>query len=277
MGREGGEYQIAPTGFVEETGEKVKDFKIGDKVAVLPTGDGYFTHYINGGFAEKIIVPYGNAIKIPGNVSFDEAIVEPIGCLISGVERANISLGDSIAVIGCGFMGLALIQLLRLRGPGKIIAIDIRREALNNALRFGATEAYDLDNIFKEKLIEKWDGVGRGFDLVFETAGKQGSIDLGTRITGVHGKFLLVGFHNDAVRSIDVAKWNTKAITVISAHEKRNAHLIKYMKVALNIIKTGQLDMKSLITHQLTLEQVDRAFLLMEEKPADFIKAVIKL
>ena len=265
------------SGVVMETGDRVTGVEVGQHVAMLPPGSGQRGDNLNGGLAERTIVPHTHVTTIPPGIEFSEAIVEPVGCLISGVERTRLRLADRVAVIGCGFMGLTLIQLLRLRGPKEIVAVDMRQEALDNANRFGADEAWLVEDINARGMLHhggRWD---TGFDAVYETAGTQSSLDLATTMTRVHGQLSIVGFHSDGFRTVDVGQWNLKALTVINAHEKRNGYLLECMRAGLDLIATGQLDMSSLITHRFRLDQVDRAFAAMRDKPEGFIKGVIVL
>lgn len=159
-----------PSGVIEGIGDSVRGFEIGQRVAALAPG--------RGAFSEFITVPQESVIPIPGNIGFTEAIVEPIGCLISGIERTEIKLADRVAIIGCGFMGLSLLQLVTNRGAREIVAVDVREDAIENALRLGADRATLPENITHKDKVVTWDQIGQGFDVVFETSGKQPALTL---------------------------------------------------------------------------------------------------
>jgi threonine dehydrogenase-like Zn-dependent dehydrogenase len=264
-----------PSGVIEQVGERVHSLQIGQRVAVLPTGSGPFTQYTNGAYAETVVAPQERVAPIPEGLSFAEAIGEPIACLVSAAERSGVRLGDRVAVVGCGFMGLALLQLVALRGPREIIAVDIRPEALENGLRFGADRALQPEEIDPGDKLVKWEQFGQGVDVVLEVSGTQAGLTLAGEMVKAHGTLCIVGYHVDGMRTIDVEQWNMKAMTVINAHERRNEHLTRCMKVGLGLIGSGKLDMASLVTHTYPLERVDDAFRAMREKPQGFIKGVI--
>lgn len=256
-----------PSGVIERIGNRVSGWEIGQRVTALAPG--------RGAFAEFITVPQESVILLPSALTYTEAIAEPIGCLVSGLERTEIHLGDRVAIVGCGFMGLALLQLVANRGVREIVAIDVRQDALKNALRFGADQAYLPEAVDQKDKVISWDQIGQGFDVVFETTGTQPALTLAGEMTGVHGVLSIVGWHTGDMRTLDIGLWNWKAITVINAHERRSDYLVSCMEAGLNLISAGKLDLASLITHTYTLNEVDKAFADLEEKPKGYIKGVV--
>ena len=99
--------------------------------------DDYRQH---GAFAEYVVVPQHILYRLPDSVTFEQAVlVEALSIAVHAVERAKISLGDSVAVVGAGMIGLLVIQALRIAGAGKIIAVDVDEGRLELAKRLGAT------------------------------------------------------------------------------------------------------------------------------------------
>lgn len=256
-----------PSGVIEGVGENVERWKIGQRVSALVPGTGVF--------AEFITVPQERVISIPSGLTFTEAIAEPVGCLVSGLERTEINPEDCVAVVGCGFMGLALIQLVASRGVREIVAVDIRKDALKNALRFGAKKVCFPDKVNTKDKVVRWDQIGQGFDVVFESTGAQPALTLAGELTGVHGTLSIVGWHTNGMRTLDIGLWNWKAITVINAHERRLGYLVRCMETGLKLIVANKLDMSSLITHKYSLDEIDIAFGHLENKPEGYIKGVV--
>ncbi len=255
-----------PTGIVTAIGKGVTTFKEGDRVASM-SGPSY---------AEFCAVDVDTVVHLPDEVSFEEGVVEPPGCLVAELTRVPLELGEPVAVIGCGFMGLLLLQLLRAKGVGKIVAIDISDEALANAKRFGEDEVYKPQQLPDEYMCTEWDLMWEtGFDKVLEVTGKQPGIDLAIKMTRAHGFLAAFGYHQDQPRIIDMKMTGWKAMTLHNAHERRLSAMNNGMSVSADMIKRGTLDMKSMVTHKFALDQLDDAFRIMMEKPEGYIKSII--
>ena len=155
-------------GEVVKVGTDVKSAALGDKVCVDPNklcgscefcrrGIGHFCTDItgigttvDGGFAEYCAVPASQVYKVADSLSFEQAaMTEPVSCCLHGIELCNIKCGDTVMVIGCGMIGLIMLQLARLSGAANIIAIEPIKEKREQALKLGADTALDpkADNI----------------------------------------------------------------------------------------------------------------------------------
>jgi threonine dehydrogenase-like Zn-dependent dehydrogenase len=255
-------------GVIEQIGEAITQFKVGDRV----------TGVIMESFAE-----YGKAEEelltlVPDSLSDNEAIGEPLGCLMSGANRTPVEYGQKVAVIGLGYMGLGFLQLMKMKNPVKLIGIDIREEARQKALVLGADEVYhpaDIPNDYK--IIEFGRHEGEGFDVVAETTGTQPGLDLAGELTAVHGLMSIVGFHQGDKRAVDMCMWNWKAFTVVNAHERHLERLVKGSATALQLIEAGKLNTQTLMTHEFSLADIDQAFNALLAKPEGFIKAVVRM
>ncbi|MCL6442637.1 MAG: alcohol dehydrogenase catalytic domain-containing protein [Alicyclobacillus sp.] len=258
-----------PIGVIEETGDDVVGFAKGDRVTGL----------FGSAFAEYAKAHYKNLVKVPEALDDLEAIGEPLSCLVSGANRTPVTLGDSAAVVGVGFMGLGFLQLLRLKGVGRLIAVDVREESLHHARRFGADEVYFPHEIPKDYKVTKWADIGKGLDITVEAGGAPGTLELASEMVKAHGVMSVVGYHqsNGGVRNIQMNLWNWKAITVINAHERRNEVHLNAMKAIHRLIETRRFDMRGMITHIYSLSEVDQAFRDLVNKPGGFIKAVIRI
>ena len=254
-------------GIIEDMGKNVKDFSIGDRVTGL----------IKAGFAEYAKVNYKDIVKVPEKLEDIEAIGEPLSCLISGAERTTVHLGDTVAVVGTGFMGLGFLQLMKLKGAGKIIAVDTREEGLQNALKFGADRAIFPHQVEDTLKVIDWDHMNGGVNIAIEVSGTQKGLELAGDMTCVHGSLSIVGYHQNGLRSVNMELWNWKAITVINAHERRNHVHMKCMKAGLDLIASGDFNMIDMITHEFSLNEVDKAYKSMIDKPKGFIKSFIRI
>jgi threonine dehydrogenase-like Zn-dependent dehydrogenase len=261
-----------PVGYIEKIGARVQGFRVGDRVTGL----------IQNAFAEYAKAHYRKIVKVPDALDDFEAMGEPLSCLMSGADRTPVSLGQDVAVIGAGFMGLGFLQLMRLKGTGRIMAVDIREESLKQAKRFGAEETYTPGNVPTGYKVTEWrhmdEGI-KGVDVAVEATGSQGGLQLAGEMTAVHGVLSVVGYHqgHGGLRNVNMELWNWKAISVINAHERRNDVHIKQMGAGLKLIEGGHFNMKDMVTHVYNLSDVDKAYEAIKSKPAGFIKSVIKI
>lgn len=259
-----------PVGIVTAAGSKVKAFKPGDRVS------GIFRN----AFAEYTVSEEKLAAKVPENISDEEAIAEPWSCLISGIRRVDIQPDSTVAVIGCGFMGLGVITLMRLKGASKIIAVDIRKSSLRMALKLGADEVYTPDTVPDVYMLDEWRGniFASGVSVVVEAAGNAAGLKLAERMVKPHGVLSVVGYHCDGQsREINMKMWNWKAITVINAHERRDEIQMDCLKEALDMIAEGRLPAAELLTHEFTMDNINEAFGAMRNKEDNYIKGFIRM
>ncbi|HUV01477.1 MAG TPA: galactitol-1-phosphate 5-dehydrogenase [Bacteroidales bacterium] len=203
-------------GVIAETGKDVKNWIKGDRVTfdstIYPLNDWYTLKGLynlsdnrmvlgvspkeyrrHGAFAEYVNIPQHILYKIPDNVSFTQAaMVEPVAVAAHAVELSSPGWNDNVAVIGTGMIGLFIIQVLRSRGCGKIIAVDTDPLKLKMAGKLGADYAFDPSNEkIKDEIIALTSG--RGADHIFEAVGIEATV--GTAIDSVRkgGIVTLVG------------------------------------------------------------------------------------
>lgn len=254
------------SGIVEDVGSRVEDIRPGDRVAVYSEG---------GGYAEYTAVPARWAVKIGDETRFEHALGEPIACSVNGVRKADPELNDSVALVGCGFMGLIMLQIFKARGAGQVIAVDRRQSALDLAERLGATHtlrAEDPDEVVaKVKELTR----GRGVDIGVEAAGIQATLDLTAELTRMEGKLEVFGFHQGGLRQVDLARWNWMAFQIVNGHTRDAEVYVDGMRIGLGMIENGLLDMKPLVTHRYPLAGINEGFEAASAKEEGFVKGVI--
>ncbi len=259
-----------PVGVVVKSGANIKKFKPGDRVTGLFKND----------FAEYTVSTEELATLVPEELEDVEAIGEPWSCLVSGAERIPVKLGDTVAIIGCGYMGLGVMQLMSIKGAGKIIAIDTREESLKFSQKSGADEIYKPDEIPDEYIVDQWNGemFSRGVDVVIEVTGGAAGLEMAGKMVRPHGILSIVGYHQSGGRrEIDMKLWNWKAITVINAHERRDLIQMAYMREALTMFENNRINVKPMMTHEYTLENINKAFSDMKDKPEGYIKGYVRI
>ncbi|MGW4776061.1 Zn-dependent alcohol dehydrogenase [Streptomyces filamentosus] len=223
-----------------------------------PGGD-VFGFAGTGTFTEEVVVDAGCAVPIPDDVPFDIAAL--IGCgvttgLGAAINTAKVEAGSSVAVIGCGGVGISAIQGAKLQGAAQIVAVDpvaSRREA---ALRFGATEAVAPEGLAdaKQRIT-----AGEGFDYVFEVVGRSATARTAYETTRRGGTLCVVG----AGAMDDNLQLN---MFELFFDEKRilpsmygGGDVLRSYERAIALWRAGRIDLESLITHRVPLANVNEA------------------
>ena len=166
-------------------------YNLSDNRMVLGVSPGDYRRH--GAFAEYVNVPQHILYRIPDEVSFTQAaMVEPFGVAAHGVELSPVAWNDTVLVVGAGMIGLCLVQVLRTKGCGKIIAVDVDENRLAMAAELGAgvTLNPEKDNIEEEVRVQSG---GRGADIAFEAVGISATVNTAIESVRKGGGVTLVG------------------------------------------------------------------------------------
>ncbi|MFD3656913.1 Zn-dependent alcohol dehydrogenase [Streptomyces sp. 24-1644] len=223
-----------------------------------PGGD-VFGFAGTGTFTEEVVVGAGCAVPIPDDVPFDIAAL--IGCgvttgLGAAINTAQVEAGSSVAVIGCGGVGISTIQGARVQGAAQIVAVDpvaSRREA---ALRFGATEAVSPDELAdaKQRITS-----GEGFDYVFEVVGKSVTARTAYENTRRGGTLCVVGagaMDDNFQASMFELFFDEKRIL---PSMYGGGDVLRSYERAIALWRAGRIDLESMITHRVRLDGINDA------------------
>jgi threonine dehydrogenase-like Zn-dependent dehydrogenase len=190
-----------PMETVIAAGPEVTRFREGDRVTGL----------FQAAYAELCLAREDDVLLlVPDGIAEESALGEPLACLVSAQRRTPVELADRVALIGLGYMGLGVLQLLKLSGPSRIVAIDVRKEARTAAEELGADEAYDpsqLPDEYKITNFGDWQS-DRGFDVVVEGSGTEPGLTLAGEMVRAHGVLSILGYHQGGPRQVDVGMWN---------------------------------------------------------------------
>jgi len=250
-------------GIVEEVGKEVYGLKPGDKVAAV--GAGAFGTYFK---AKRDMVA-----KIPqGTEEFEYWIAEPVACVVNAVRATSIQPGDTVVIIGCGYMGLLLTQALPKEYITHLFCIDIDDERLGLAKEFGAdtilnSNQTDVVEYIKDKIGE--------VDVVIEAAGVKGTLDIATQLLRKGGKLVIFGYHVDK-EIVNTGAWHVKGLWVLNPSPMLSSNFSKDFQDAVKLMKKGTFNQKKLITHKFAFSEIQEAFsFISKNKPSDYIKGVI--
>lgn len=246
---------------------------VGPGVATLAPGD-RVTALTYNAFAEIDLARVDDVVRLPEELDGQPVPGEPLACAVNVFRRCQVRPGDVVVVLGIGFLGSLLLQLVETASPGHLIAVSRRRTALDAAAELGADEVLRYDEVAAR--VSELTG-GRGADVVIEATGEQRPLDLGGELTRVRGRLVLAGYHQGGPRMIDLQLWNWRGLDVINAHERAPEVYLQGMRDGVARLAAGELVLAPLVTHRFPLRDIDRGFQVAAERPSGFLKAIIEL
>ncbi|WP_439881791.1 MDR/zinc-dependent alcohol dehydrogenase-like family protein [Pontibacter sp. MBLB2868] len=251
-------------GVVDAVGEGVSNIQIGERVAALSYNS----------YAEYDIADADKIVKLPESLAGKPFPGEPLGCAMNIFKRSIISEGQTVAILGVGFLGALLVQLAKNAGAS-VIAVSQREFSLEVARECGADEVIKMDDHYK--IIEKVKELtnGKFCERVIECTGKEWPLNLAGELTAERGRLIIAGFHQDGMRQVNVQLWNWRGLDVINAHERDPQEYIKGIKVAVKAVEQGIITPDKLYTHTFTLDNIAQAFENLTNRPDGFVKALI--
>jgi L-iditol 2-dehydrogenase len=267
-----------PAGIVADRGSKVSNFEVGNRVFVhhhVPCLKCYYclrgdftlcnqfheTNIKPGGFAEYFIVPAPNlkldTMKIPKALSFEEAtLIEPIGCCLRALKKCNIQKEDTVVVIGAGATGILNAALAKILGAEKTIISDFVEFRLNVARRFGADIAVDPRRENLAQLV-RGETDERGADIAVVAAPSLQAYETGLNICRKGGRLCLFAPTSpEKCLLISPKELFFKEIQIVPSYSA--SHL--ETREALDLLASGKLNVKDLITHCFKLADAAKAF-----------------
>jgi threonine dehydrogenase-like Zn-dependent dehydrogenase len=212
---------------------------------------GFKRERAEGAWAEYMRFPADAIVhRVPDDLPADQAaLIEPLACAIHAVDRGDIQLGDVVVVAGMGPIGLCMLQAARQKGPGALIALDMKPKRLALARQLGADLAIDVgqDDAI-QRVLDLTDGYG--CDVYIEATGAGAGVSQGLQMLRSLGTMVEFSVHAGPV-SID---WSVigdvKELTI------HGAHLGPYRyPLAIQYLLDGTIDGAALISHRLPLEQ----------------------
>lgn len=275
------------SGIVEEIGSNVTNIKCGDRVAGVPLipckqcddcKSGNYAlckHYSFigsrrfGSFAEYVVVPKENAVVFDEEVSFEQgAFFEPATVALHGLQRCDYKSGKTVAILGCGTIGLFTMQWAKIFGAKKIVVFDIVQEKLDLAMELGATHSIcTLSEDYMEKAFDLTEG--KGFDYIYETAGNTVTMKMAFELAANKGEICFIGTPTKEL-SFTVKEWenmNRKEFRLTGSWMSYSAPFPgKEWELTAKYFKTGELKFHpSFLFKKLPLSKIEEAFSLFRQ------------
>jgi 2-desacetyl-2-hydroxyethyl bacteriochlorophyllide A dehydrogenase len=274
------------SGEVVEVGTEVPDLGPGDPVTVDPNlacGECFYCRSgernlcsnltaigvnFDGGFAQYSLVPFNQVYRFEQPVAFHHAaMAEPLACCLHGIDRVGLLEGQSVAVVGCGAIGLIMVQLAFLAGAGRVFASDPVEKRRHIAERFGAIP---IDPNQKELPATLRQDLPEGVDAAIECAGNPRAILQAIESVRRGGTVMLFSVPEvDAIVQLPAYKVFHGELTILGSFTNPATQ-----GRAVNLISLGRIQLEPLISHRLPLESITEAFGLFGTPEA--IKIVIE-
>ncbi|SEP17151.1 NADPH2:quinone reductase [Halogranum amylolyticum] len=280
------DYPMVPghesAGEVAAVGEEIDDFQTGDRVAINPSIPcnecracksgrenlchdltslgGAAKHIIDGAFAEYVTVPVGNVESIDDLDYRTASFAEPLGCVINGIDQIDLTSGETVVVIGGGFIGQLLIQTLRTSGAGTIVLSEPVAERREIGRKIGADHAVDPSDENPATAIP--DLVG-DVDVAIEAVGFPETIQQAYALTGPGGRTLIFGVPPEDA-TVELSPFNLffEEREVVGSYSLTPNTFAR----AVTLLQNGRIDVDTLVTDEFGLDGIETAFEQMEAR-----------
>jgi L-iditol 2-dehydrogenase len=211
---------------------------------------------LDGSLREYMNWPRANLFPIPDTISDGEgAMLEPLGVAIHTLNLSHIKFGQSVGIFGCGPIGLLLIQLARLAGASQIIATDPLQHRVEAARNFGADLAVQVDKASDNSDLIKHLKNEFGLDICFDASGSAGAVATAFNLAGPGASIILAGIPEDNQTGFSASIARRKGLTIKLVRRMKHTY-----PQSIELVKSGRVDVKSIISHHFPLEQAQLAF-----------------
>jgi threonine dehydrogenase-like Zn-dependent dehydrogenase len=258
-------------GRVVARGPLARGIEVGQRVACheLPIDE-------RGGglMARHAVRPYGklSVIPEPSTIPVEKWIVEPVACVVNGVSYSGIRPGDSVALVGAGYMGLLMLQALRRTLAGRLTVFEPDARRLELARKFGAGMggwSYVLigsDSVTTEHL--------GSYDVVIENAGSPPAIDLAFSLAKPYAIIENFAWHHHR-HEFDLEHWHVDGLRILNIQPQMNPAFDELFPRTIALMAAGAISNEGLVTHVAGFARANELFAAALAKADGYIKGVV--
>lgn len=199
-------------------------------------------------FAGHDVAPAEHVVELPSELEGTPFPGEALACAVNVFGRSDVRAGQTVAVVGVGFLGSLLVQLAGAAGAE---VVEVRRDTPVDA--------------YRERC-----------ERVLEAAGAQAALDTASRLVAAGGRLVIAGYHQDGPRTVDLQSWNWRGLDVVNAHERDPAVYAAGMREAVAAVLDGRIELEPLLTHRFPLERLGDALEAARARPPGFVKAWVE-
>ncbi|WP_422124350.1 zinc-binding dehydrogenase [Planococcus sp. X10-3] len=276
-------------GEIVEVGNEVTKFHVGDRVTVEPqVGCGQCEYCLNGNvnlcksrtapglggwygtMAEYFVTPEQTVFKLPDTLSFEDGVlVEPLAVGVHAVRKGNIGIGDKVAILGAGPIGLLAMTAANAAGATTTLVTDILEYALEGATKMGATHAFNI-NKKSDWVSEAKDLAGGEFDVILVAVGIPGIIDQALSLLRKGGRIVTIAmFNGDQTFNIHNLQNQEKEIVGCMTYNREDT------LTAIDLLASGKINTNAIISHRLSYEEAGHGFEIVEKKEDSSLKVIV--
>lgn len=275
-------------GDVAQIGPRVTKFKPGDRVTVEPVitcdhcqyclrGQYHLCANVSfqyrqgqGGLTTDFVADERWVHKLPEGIPYTVgALIEPLAVALHAVGLSGLEIADSVAIFGAGAIGLLTLQVARAAGAGQILITDIRPARLEKAQALGASEAINSAQTDPIEVIQQ-KTQGLGVTRAFEAVGLEATLTQTLQSLQKGGRAVLVGLFESQTIQIPANIFVHKEISLTGSQ----GYHWDFQR-AVELLRRGGINPRSLLTHYFSLEQAQQAFDIFQDRDQDAIKVVI--
>ncbi|ARJ70931.1 L-iditol 2-dehydrogenase [Paracoccus contaminans] len=253
-------------GVIAALGEGVEGLAVGQRVTALTERS----------YAEFDVAPAAMVVPLPAALDGRPVPGEPVACAMNIFARSDLRSGQTVVIVGIGFLGAILTRLASDAGA-RVIAVSRRAETLALARAMGAAETIPMDDHWRIiEDVKRLTG-GRMAERVIECVGRQWPLDLAGELVAEGGRLVIAGYHQDGPRQVNMQMWNWKGIDIASAHERDAGVRVAGLRAAVDALASGRLDLTPLLTGRYPLDDLGQALADTRDKPGAFVKGWVAL
>ncbi len=255
-------------GVVEKAGAQVANVSVGERVCLhynLSCGECHYCrsgheqfcdsvrmigHHVDGGYAEYIVVPARNAIRLPEEIPFEQGatLMCASATALHALSKGRVKAGETVAVFGVGGLGMSAIQIAKASGASQVFAVDIQQDKLELASEYGAIPI-DAGRGNAVEAIHKLTG-GRGVDVALEMIGLRKTMEQAIDSVGYLGRAVMVGLNQQPISINTYMQVLGKEAEIIGS----NDHLLSELPVLVDMAQRGLLDTSRVVSQVIPLD-----------------------
>jgi len=227
---------------------------------------------VQGCYERYLAFPANLCFKLPDNISTRVgALIEPLSTCMYSAQLSEVTVGDTVVILGAGCIGLTIMMCCKARGASKIIISDVEDIRLEKAKELGAHYTLNGRNVDVLAEVDRLTN-GRGADVIIEAAGNKATIAQTPYLVRQGGLIVLVGMSAE-----EEITYNFGQIMAKEARIKSQFRFVNTFPTAIAAVESGLIPLEKIVTHEYSLDQIQEAYEACVNDKASVVKAIIRI